>query len=182
MNGRYFPRTLLSVTLALTLAACSGEESYSDLDQFMAEARDTPRGEVEPLPEFEAYEAFTYAAADRRSPFEPPAEVEIALEEEEDEPESDIQPDQDRPAQPLERFSIGDLTMVGTLQREDEGRLYALISDDQGGIHRVTVGNFMGENYGRVEQVTETQIVLREIVSDGRGGWVKRPRTMTLQE
>lgn len=182
MNSRYFLRALMPLTIAVVLAGCSGEEGYRDLDEFMSEARDTPRGEVEPLPEFEAYEAFTYAAADRRSPFEPPAEVEIALEEDDEEPESEIQPDEDRPSEPLERFAIGDLAMVGTLQRDDEGRLYALISDGQGGIHRVTVGNYMGENYGRVERVTESQIVLREIVSDGRGGWVKRPRTMSLQE
>ena len=182
MNSRYFSRTLIPLTIALALAGCSGDEGYSDLDDFMADARDTPRGEVEPLPEFEAYEAFTYAAADRRSPFDPPAEVELALEEEDEEPESDIEPDKDRPSEPLERFAVGDLAMVGTLQRDDEGLLYALISDNQGGIHRVTVGNYMGENYGRVEQVTDSQIVLREIVSDGRGGWVKRPRTISLQE
>jgi len=70
--------------------------------------------------------------------------------------------------------------MVGTLQRTEEGTLYALIRDNEGGIHRVTVGDYMGQNYGRVESVTETRIQLREIVGDGDEGWVRRPRTLTL--
>lgn len=174
------PRTLMVATLGLTLVGCSQSEGYKDLDEFMAEARNKPQGRIEPLPEFESYEAFSYGASGARSPFEPPADVEFEEEDDDDEPESDISPDQDRPTEPLERFSIGDLTMVGTLQRAEEGALYALVRDNQGGIHRVTVGDYMGQNYGRVESVTETRIELREIVSDGDEGWVKRPRTLSL--
>lgn len=175
------PRTLMVAALGIALAGCSQEEGYRDLDEFMAEARDKPQGRIEPLPEFEAYEAFTYGASDERSPFEPPADVELEDEgEDDDEPESDISPDEDRPKEPLERFSIGDLTMVGTLQRADEGALYALIRDNEGGIHRVTVGDYMGQNHGRIERITESRIKLREIVREGDKGWAKRPRTISL--
>lgn len=176
-------RHLVVPGLSLALVACSGDQGYDDLDEFMEEARDEPKGEVEPLPEFKAYEAFTYAAADRRSPFEPPEEVSLDDEDEdEDEPESEVKPDEDRPTEPLERFEIDDLAMVGSLQRAEDGELYALIQDAEGGIHRVTVGDYMGQNHGRVERVTESRIRLREIVSDGSGGWVKRPRTLSLEE
>lgn len=176
-------RYLVIAGLSLALVACSQGQGYQDLDAFMKQARNEPRGEVEPLPEFKAYEAFTYAASDRRSPFEPPAEVVLEDEgDDEDEPESQIQPDKNRPTEPLERFEIGDMAMVGSLQRADEGQLYALVRDADGGIHRVTVGDYMGQNYGRVERVTETRIRLREIVGDGSGGWVKRPRTLSLEQ
>lgn len=174
-------RPLLIAGLCVALAACSQQSGYEDLDQFMKEARDQPQGRIEPLPEFESYEAFTYGASDQRSPFNPPAEVDLADEDdEEDEGESDIKPNMNRAKEPLERYSIGDLTMVGTLQRSDEGKLFALVRDNQGGIHRVTVSDYMGQNFGRVERVTESRIELREIVSDGGDGWVKRPRTLSL--
>ena len=176
-------RYLLIAGLSLVLVACSGDQGYEDLDAFMKQARNEPQGKVEPLPEFKAYEAFTYAASDRRAPFEPPAEVVLEDEDDDkDEPESQIQPDKNRPTEALERFEIGDMAMVGSLQRADEGQLYALVQDADGGIHRVTVGDYMGQNYGRVERVTETRIRLREIVGDGSGGWVKRPRTLSLEQ
>lgn len=180
MRKYSLPRALITMMLGLLLVGCSQSDSYEDLDRFMKEARNKPQGRIEPLPEFEAYEAFSYGASGQRSPFEPPAEVVLEDDDEGDEPESDISPDMNRPTEPLERFSIGDLTMVGTLQRADKGTLYALIRDSQGGIHRVTVGDYMGQNYGRVERVTETRIELREIVSDGDDGWVRRPRTLSL--
>lgn len=176
-------RYLVVAGLSVALAACSRGQGYQDLDEFMEKARNEPQGEIEPLPEFKAYEAFTYAASDRRSPFEPPAEVVLEDEgEDEDEPESQVQPNENRPTEPLERFEISDLTMVGSLQRADEGQLYVLVRDAEGGIHRVTVGDYMGQNYGRVERVTESRIQLREIVGDGSGGWVKRPRTLSLEQ
>jgi len=71
--------------------------------------------------------------------------------------------------------------MVGTLQGAS-GSLFALIQDEVGGIHRVRAGNYMGQNYGRVIGVNETRIELIEIVPNGRGGWVERPRSLTLEE
>jgi len=71
--------------------------------------------------------------------------------------------------------------MVGTLQGVD-GNLFALIRDNEGGIHRVRTGNYMGQNYGRVVGVSDTRIELVEIVPNGRGGWVERPRSLSLDE
>lgn len=176
-------RYLVITGLSLVLMACSQSEGYKDLDKFMKKKRNEPQGKIEPLPEFKAYEAFVYSASDRRSPFEPPAEVVLESEDEDEgEPESEIKPDKNRPTEPLERFEIGNLTMVGSLQRADKGQLYALVRDAEGSIHRVTVGDYMGQNHGRVQRVTETGIRLREIVGDGSGGWVKRPRTLSLQQ
>lgn len=181
MMKKHAGKAWASVCLTSLLTACSQGGGFSDLDQFMAEARSKPRGHVEPLPEFKAYEAFTYSASDRRSPFEVPIEVQLTMVDEK--PQSDIEPDLDRPKEVLENFQLTELHMVGTLRRADGGGdLFALIKDNTGGIHRVHRGNYMGQNYGRVVGVNETRIELVEIVPNGRGGWVERPRSLSLDE
>lgn len=172
-------RAWFGVCLVMFLTACSQEGGFSDLDKFMADTRAKPRGHIEPLPEFKAYEAFSYSAADRRAPFEPPIDVQLTMVD--NEPVSDVEPDLDRPREVLENFDLKSLHMVGTLQRVEAG-LFALIKDGTGGIHRVRVGNYMGQNYGRIVGISETRIELIEIVPNGRGGWVERPRSLTLDE
>ncbi len=179
MTGKHAGKAWLGVCLASLLTACSQGNGFSDLDKFMADTRAKPRGHVEPLPEFKAYEAFSYSAADRRAPFEPPIDVQLTMADEE--PVSDVEPDLDRPKEVLENFDLKSLGMVGTLQGVD-GSLFALIRDNEGGIHRVRTGNYMGQNYGRVVGVNETRIELMEIVPNGRGGWVERPRSLSLDE
>lgn len=174
-------KLLLGALLVTLLSACSSGSGYSDLDQFMAQARSKPRGHVQPLPEFKSYQSFTYSAAGRRSPFEPPVEVKLA--EIQQQKQSTIKPDFNRPKEVLEQFDLSNLKMVGTIRKDGPGHsLWALVSDGQGGIHRVKVGSHMGKNYGRIVKITETRIDLIEIVPNGHGGWVKRPRTLKLSE
>ncbi|MBD3640197.1 pilus assembly protein PilP [Marinobacter sp.] len=179
MAAKHAGKAWLGVCLVSLLTACTQESGFSDLDQFMAETRAKPRGHVEPLPEFKAYEAFTYSAADRRAPFEPPVDVQLTMVD--DQPVSDVEPDLDRPREVLENFDLKELSMVGTLQGPT-GNLFALIRDSSGGIHRVRSGNYMGQNYGRIVGVSETRIELIEIVPNGSGGWVERPRSLSLDE
>lgn len=179
MARQHAAKAWMGICLVSFLTACSQGSGFSDLDKFMADTRAKPRGHVEPLPEFKAYEAFSYSAADRRAPFEPPIDVQLTMVDEE--PESDIEPDLDRPREVLENFDLKGLSMVGTLS-DTSGNLFALIKDDTGGIHRVRTGNYMGQNYGRIIGVNETRIELIEIVPNGRGGWVERPRSLSLDE
>jgi len=179
MAAKHAGKAWLGVCLVSLLTACTQESGFSDLDQFMAETRAKPRGHVEPLPEFKAYEAFTYSAADRRAPFEPPVDVQLTMVD--DQPVSDVEPNLDRPREVLENFDLKELSMVGTLQGPT-GNLFALIRDNSGGIHRVRTGNYMGQNYGRIVGVSETRIELIEIVPNGSGGWVERPRSLSLDE
>lgn len=174
-------RHLLAVAALLVVSGCSSDSGFSDIDRFMQEARNAPRGVVEPLPEVQAYEAFTYRSNSLRAPFQPPVEVELTMAN--DEPKSDIEPDTDRPPELLEQFKLEALKMVGTLRKSvAEGALFALIQDNEGGIHRVRAGNHMGENYGRVVGIDEGRVELIEIVPNGRGGWIERPRSLSLNE
>ncbi|WP_250656742.1 pilus assembly protein PilP [Alkalimarinus coralli] len=178
MNTR---NLLITLCVSVVLSGCSGGNGFADLDQFMAETKAKPRGKVEPLPEFKAYQSFTYSAANRRDPFSPPIDVVLSSVVEE-KPESNVKPDFDRPKELLETFGLGSLKMVGTLQRQDENTLWALVSDSEGGIHRVKLGQFLGKNHGRIVAIEESQLELIEIVPNGRGGWLERPRSISLDD
>ncbi len=163
---------LTAAGLLLALSACgSGErEMQAYIDGIMA----LPGAPIEPLPEVRPPPRFVYEAGDRRSPFLP------------DEPEliagqaAGIGPDQDRPREFLEQEPLDSLTMVGTL-RNARGD-YGLIQDSEGRVHRVTIGNYMGQNHGRIIGITDSEIMLDEIVSDSLGGWVNRPASIGLND
>ena len=93
-----------------------------------------------------------------------------------------LRPDDGRAKDYLEEFSIDDLKMVGTIKRfgADDDALWALIQDTNGAIHRVTENNYMGLDFGKIINVDERKMELVEIVSNGRGGWMKRSRTLVL--
>ena len=179
MARQHAVKAWLGIGLAVLLAGCTQGGGFSDLDRALEETRAKPRGHVEPLPEFKAYEAFTYSAADRRAPFEPPIDVQLTMLD--DEPGSTVEPDLDRPKEVLENYGLTDLRMVGTLTSAN-GNLFALIEDSDRGIHRVRNGNYMGTNYGRIVGISETRVELLEIVPNGSGGWVERPRSLSLEE
>lgn len=159
------------------LSACGGSSQHEDLQNYIRETKQRPSGTIDPLPAFRPYQPFSYGAMTLRSPFEPPARAE-------DKSELvsgvSVAPDLDREKEYLENFNIASLTMVGTLTKE--GQLWALIDDGQGGVHTVTVGNYLGKNHGEIVAASRTQIEVMEIVSDGAGGWVERPRVIELQE
>lgn len=169
--------TVAVLLLCAGLAGCSGGKSNIDLQTFMDETRRRPGGDVEPLPAFRAYQSFMYSAATLRSPFDPPVKIiqEYILGK-----RSDLKPDLNRQKEYLEGFSLSSLHMVGTIKKDDT--LWALVTDGQGGVHRVTLGNYMGKDHGKVVVTTPTQLTVVEIVSDGLDGWVERPKTLELKE
>ncbi|WP_432697324.1 pilus assembly protein PilP [Marinobacterium sp. YM272] len=159
---------------------CLWVEDTTDLRQFVSTTMAKPGGKIEPLPEFKPYESFVYEGSSLRDPFQP-----LLPTSEADEvagPDSGIKPDEERPKDYLESFAIDQLRMVGTITPLDMGGLYALVRDNQGEIHRVTVGDHMGLDYGEVVEVNDQTVKLIEIISNGRGGWMKRPRNLALPE
>ncbi|MFT7130152.1 MAG: type IV pilus assembly protein PilP [Gammaproteobacteria bacterium] len=157
------------------LSAC-GSGDYQDLDDFMAEKKARPAGLIKPIPAFKAYKAFTYSAAGLRGPFDRPVEVtEITRLQ----MASNVEPDENRSKEYLEQYNIDSLSMVGTLQQE--GTLWALLLDSDGGVHRVKNGNYMGRNHGQIVEAGDTYISVIEIVPNGVDGWVERPKTIKLK-
>ena len=179
MRAAGTPRTVRVALLlsAALLYGCGGTGDYADLRAFMEDAKARPAGPVEPLPSFEQMPPFAYQASTMRGPFDPPVVVKKV---ERASGGAKVQPDLNRVKQFLEQFPIATLAMVGTLAQGD--RLYALVRDGEGGVHRGQLGDYMGTDYGRIQKIAESELELIEIVPDGTGGWVERARTVALGE
>ena len=158
----------------LLLGACSGEE-HSDLREFVKESDKMPGGRIPPLPEVKPYEPFAYNAYDLTDPFKP-----RKIEPPKTAAKGGIQPDFNRQREALESFPLENLAMVGTLQQK--GQVFALVRAPDKGLYRVSSGNYLGQNFGRIVGITETDIKLKEIVQDGTGDWSERVSTLQLLE
>lgn len=168
---------LAVIGLVMMLAGCGGGNQFADLRAYMREVERQPVPPIQPLPEFEPYQPFTYGAANLRSPFVPP--VILPPQTEQQIANRGVRPPKDHVKQFLERFNLATLSMVGSLQQDNN--MWALIEDGTGGVHRVQVGDYMGTNYGRIESINDTRLDITEIVSDGQGGWLRRPRSLELR-
>lgn len=170
------PNKALVVALVVLLAGCSGS-THQDLEDYMAAVKGKPTGEIEPIPTFSPYKAYKYTAVALRSPFDRPLQAVAA---DGNYGRTAVAPDESRAREYLEGHNFASLSMVGTLAKD--GVVWALVNDGAGGIHRVTSGNYMGKNHGKVTAVTRSLIEVVEIVPDGKNGWVERPRTLALKE
>lgn len=169
-------KALLIVTVGAFLAGCGGGRDFVDLQVYMDEVRARPKGSIEPLPKFQPYESFTYSAAALRSPFQPPVKIDLASRQK---GSQDVKPDEARVRQFLEGFNIEVFEMVGTL---GNGQGVFGLVNGAGGVHRVKVGDYLGRNHGRILAIDESKIDVVEIVPDGDGGWLERPRSLSLKE
>lgn len=168
-------KSILILALACTgLAACGGD--MDELDAYINQIKARPGGRIEPLPEITPYEVFTYVA-DRegiRSPFVPDTAQASSGNI------SGTRPDPDRSREYLEGFPLDTLSMVGTLNIADTQ--YGLVQTADGLIHRVIPGNYMGQNDGRITGISESEITLVEIISDGIGGYIERDAAVGLSD
>ena len=171
-------RTVLVGAIAWALTGCTGD--MKDLRAFVAEAESAPKRPIEPLPEIKPHETFEYEAMNLRDPFEQIAFGRPSAEEKQQAEGSGIRPDEHRPKEALEQYPLDSLRMVGTM--EQGGTDWALVQASDGTIHRVTTGNHMGQNNGKIIRVTENEIQLREIVPDGLGNYMERQASLALSE
>jgi type IV pilus assembly protein PilP len=162
------------LTGALGLTGCSGD--MDDLDRYINEVKARPGGRIEPLPEITPYEVFTYVADTEglRSPFVPDTPQAAAG------PTGGARPDLERSREFLEQFPLDTLNMVGTL--EIGNATFGLVQTSDGLIHRVSPGNYVGQNDGRITAVTESEIQVVEIISDGIGGYLERDAAIGLSD
>jgi type IV pilus assembly protein PilP len=164
-------RIVVSAAL-LALAGCSSE--MDELKQFVKESEKGLPRRNEPLPPVKPFEPFTYEGFDLPDPFKP-----RKLTEKRDGPASALAPDLNRRKEPLEAFPLEQLKMVGTLSQGKD--TYALVRADKT-LYRVKKGNYMGQNFGLITDVTENEIKLKEIVQDSAGDWAERQSVLPLLE
>jgi len=156
----------------LALAGCSSE--MDELKQFVRESdKGLPR-RIEPLPPVKPFEPFTYEGFDLPDPFKP-----RKLSDRKEGTGGGLAPDLNRRTEPLEAFPLEQLKMVGTLSQGKD--TYALVRADKT-LYRVKKGNYMGQNFGLITDVTENEIKLKEIVQDSAGDWAERQSVLPLLE
>lgn len=162
--------------LMVITAACQQEKA--DLETYVAQVKAQQKSDIPPIPVMKPYEHFEYAATDLRDPFIPTV-VDMAEPEPEPVAENGIQPDQNRRKEALEAFELAELQFVGTLE---QAQIWALVRAPDGVIHRVQVGNHMGRNHGEIISITSEEIKLKEIVPNGRGGFIERDTSVPAVE
>lgn len=166
---------LIGALACVALVACSGEE-HSDLRQFVRDSDNMPRGRIPPLPEVKPYEPFEYAAFDLMDPFIP-RKIEPPKTAGRRHP---LLPPEDRRKGPLEAFPLENLKMVGSLSQKKE--YFALIKTPDNNLYRVKMGDFMGQNFGRVIDITESSVKLKELIQDSGNDWKEEERLLLLQD
>lgn len=163
---------LLLVSILLT--GCGGEE-FQDLRDFVKNSGADMRGKIPPPPEVKPYEPFVYDnEANLPDPFKPR--------------KPDLrsgrgginQPDLERPKEALEEFPLENLRMVGYLFQNKIG--YAVIRAPDGKLHRVKAGNYIGLNFGLIKEITEMEVIVKEVVQDSAGDWSDRVSSLQLLE
>ncbi|MEN1727606.1 MAG: pilus assembly protein PilP [Pseudomonadota bacterium] len=173
-------KALALATLAVVaLTGC--QRNTSDLERWVATTLQTPAGDIEPIPPIATTEIVTYEGYELRDPFQQRTstpEEEIGLFTSAD--DNGIRPDPNRRREFLEGFPLDTLDMVGTLNLE--GIEFALIRDNDSVVHRVSEGNYMGMNHGRVIRVRPDRVELVELYEDGRGVWSERRSQVAMED
>lgn len=152
----------------LLLAGCSGG-NMQDLHGWVAGIKSRPGTKIEPIPKMTAYHSYTYPAG-LRAPFEPMSAPKVGS----------VHPNSSRKKQYLEQFPLDALKFVGEIAFG--GTNYALVKDPQGVVHRVHDGDYLGQNNGEITSIGPGMIQLTEIVSDGSGGYLRRPASLSLAQ
>ncbi|MEM9172083.1 MAG: pilus assembly protein PilP [Pseudomonadota bacterium] len=169
---RHVRAYLALVAAAATLAGCGGD--MRDLEVYIDQTKTTPGRKPDPLPDVKPYVTFTYTAdtEELRSPFSPDVPAAAGG------PGNNVRPDSQRSREYLEEFPLDSFDMVGTLSIG--GVNYGLLQGQDGIVHRVVPGNYVGQNDGRIMQITESEIRLIEIVANGIGGYIERDVAIAL--
>ncbi|MBT8142917.1 MAG: pilus assembly protein PilP [Gammaproteobacteria bacterium] len=173
MNKGKLKQLAICLVMSSLLMACSND--MSELEQALDEIKRTPPGTIEPIPEVKVYEKYAYQSGLLRSPFTPDKG------EDADGGNGDgPRPDANRNKDFLEDFPLDSLSMVGTISKD--GIDYGLVLTPDSLIHQVKPGDYMGQNDGRILAITETGIVLKELVPDGLGSYQYRDNELLLPE
>jgi type IV pilus assembly protein PilP len=173
-------RCVASMACTLVLAGCLGSDQV-DIQQWMKEQKNTIKPSVVPIPEPKKFSPAPYVQGAAVEPFSN-LKLTQALKRDSAQATSNaglVAPELNRRKEPLEAFPLDSMALVGSLQ--PNGKPIALVKVDAL-LYQVKVGNYLGQNYGKVTKVSETEVTLREIVQDAAGEWIERQASLQLQE
>ncbi len=179
-SARLMAHSLVAVAVAVALAGC-GASSEGELRQWMAEQKSLIKPKIAPISEPKKFRPESYTQVTTVEPFSK-EKLTQALKRESSQATANgalVAPELARRKEALEAFPLDAMSMVGSFSRQ--GQPVALVKVDSL-LYQVRPGNYLGQNYGRVVKIAETEITLREIVQDAVGEWIERPATLQLQE
>jgi type IV pilus assembly protein PilP len=165
-----------AVAMTALLAACGSENE--ELQGWMEQQRREAKPSVQPLQPPRKFNPQPYTGLQAVEPFST-QKLTVALKQEARQPNSLLAGELNRRKEPLEAYPLDSMSMVGSVARQ--GRPFALLRVDNL-LYQVKVGDYLGQNYGRITKIDETQIVLREVVQDAAGEWIERSTNLQLQE
>ena len=164
------------IASTLLLGACSSDQD--ELRQWMEQQRREVKPNVTPLQPPKKFDPQPYNSAQAVDPFST-QKLTVALKQEARQPNSLLSAELNRRKEPLEAYPMDSMSMVGSVNKQ--GQPFALLRVDAL-LYQVKVGDHLGQNYGKILRISETEIALREIVQDAAGEWIERPATLQLQE
>jgi type IV pilus assembly protein PilP len=169
------PAAALAVACgALLLAGC--DSGRGELQAWMDETRRQTPVVVEKVDEPKKFQPFRYQAAGEVDPFSlgklKVAGTAAAR------ASGGLAPDTSRRREPLEAFPLDNLRMVGNLR---QGSAHVALLQAEAALYQVRVGNYLGQNFGRVMRISDSEVAVREIVQDAAGDWVERETALQLQ-
>ena len=170
----------LLALISAFLGGC-GSSKEDDVRQWMVEERNQTRPKVKPIPEPKQFKPEAYTNASTIEPFSN-QKLTQALKRDSAQVASNgglVAPELARRKEPLEAFPLDAMNLVGSIVKA--GQPVALVKIDNL-LYQVKLGNYLGQNYGKVTKISETEVTLREIVQDAVGEWIERVATLALQE
>ncbi len=177
---RTMVHAVAAVAATAMLAGCGGG-AHDELASWMQAQRSAAQPKVEPLSEPKRFVPQAYLSEGQVPPFSS-EKLASALGRESSKAGASnalIAQEMARRKEPLEAMPLDAMAMVGVLGRGTQ--MVGLVRTN-GLLYQVRPGNYLGQNYGRITRISETEITLREIVQDGVGEWIERPAALQLQE
>jgi type IV pilus assembly protein PilP len=165
-----------TAALALGLAGCGANQE--ELQQWMEQQRREVHPTVTPLSPPKKFDPQPYLMSESIDPFSG-QKLSAALKQEVRQPNSLLASEMNRRKEPLEAYPLDSMVMVGSVNKQ--GRPSALLRVENL-LYQVSPGDYIGQNYGKITKITETEVALREIVQDAAGEWIERTSTLQLQE
>ena len=175
----------LLVLCCVFLSGCFSAD-LEELQAYVDETLAKKGSAVEPLPPIKAYVRYLYQGeeAGLRDPFDPfffgNTEMDAADSIDKSTQNKYINEVLTHNREELEYHELDSLRMVGIVQKSKE--IWGIIRDQDGVVYRVAEGNYLGRNYGKIKNIREREILLREIVQDSNGRWSERPASISLSE
>lgn len=172
--------TVAAGLAVLLLTGCWGEE-HSDLRQWVSTQKATVKPRIQPLKEPLVFTPQAYTETSGMDPFNMLKLTQVLSRESAQNSANMalLLAEQNRRKEELEGYPVDSMAMVGSMRKDGQDTALLRVNNL---IYQVKTGAYLGQNYGRIVNIGEHSIKLREVVQDATGDWVERMTTLDLQE